>query len=162
MAKSLVIFTTLVLASHCVATEAPAPPITEKTLAGVWEGIAGQQLYRMEFRSISEGHLAFITRPADRELAAVFRLTSGKISGGHVALEFHNLDKESFASERLLVENHGFAFDSVGGMSAKLTFRGRSNYSFDIDFSKGALTRELAQMSLHAERLIAAKARNQR
>jgi hypothetical protein len=162
MAKSLVIVTALLLASRCVATEAPAPPLTATTLTGVWEGIAGHQLYRMQLVSSNEGYLAFITRPANRELAAIFRLTSAKVQSGHVTLEFHNLDKDSFASERVLLEGRGFAFDSIGGISAKLTVRGGSNYSFDIEFSKGAMTRELARMSIHAERLIGARAHNRK
>src|SRR5262249_48158679 len=148
------------LASRCTATEAPAPPITAATLLGIWEGITGHQLYRMELRSASEGHLALATRPADRELIAVFRLVTARVTSGHVALEFQNVDKDSFASERVLVEGRGFAFDSVGGISAKLTFRGGSNYSFDMEFSKGAISRELAAMSKHAEHLIDSKAHN--
>ena len=162
MAKPHVIVALAVfLAGRCLAWEAPAPPITTAGLVGVWEGISGHQLYRMELLGRSDGYLAFITRPADRQLAAIFRLTSAKVADGRVTLEFRNTAKDSFASEYVRVEGHGFAFDSVGGISAKLTFRGGSNYASDLEFSKGAVTRSLAKMSADAERLIArAKAKH--
>ena len=152
----------LICASRCFATEAPAPPITPAGLIGVWEAIPGQtQLYRMELFGSTDGYLAFMTTEENRQLAAIFRLTSAKIAGGHVHLEFTNLAKDSFASERASVDGRGFAFDSVGGISAKLTFRGGSNYSFDIFFLKGAITCSLAKASTRAEHLIKA-ARAQR
>ena len=157
MAKPLVIAALIVaFVGRCLANEDPAPPVTVATLPGVWEGIAGQQLYRMELLGGEKGYLAFMTRPADRQLAAVFRLTSARVTGGRVALEFRNVARESFASEQVSLEGRGFAFaDGVGGISAKLTFRGRSNYAFDMEFSKGAVTRMLAKMSTDAEQLIA-------
>src|SRR5438876_10885011 len=145
----------LICASRCFATEAPAPPITPAGIIGVWEAIPGQtQLYRMELFGSTDGYLAFMTTEEKRQLAAIFRLTSAKIAGGHVHLEFTNLAKDSFASEHVSVDGRGFAFDSVGGISAKLTFRGGSNYSFDIFFLKGAITRILAKVSTPTEDLI--------
>ena len=156
MTKPLVIAAALIVAAQSFATEAPAPPITRPGLAGIWEGIAGQtQLYRMELSSGSDGYLAFMADTEGKQQAAIFRLTSARVSEGHVHLEFRNLAAQSFASESASVDGRGFAFDSIGGISGKLTFRGGSNYTFDIFFLKGAISRTLATMSKRAERLIA-------
>ena len=156
MTKPLVFAAVIMLAAQCFATEAPAPPITRPELVGVWEGIAGQtQLYRMELSSGGDGFLAFMADTDGKQQAAIFRLTSARVSEGHVHLEFRNLAAESFASESASVDGRGFAFDSIGGISGKLTFRGRSNYGFDIFFLKGAISRTLATMSKRAEHLIA-------
>jgi hypothetical protein len=85
MVKPYIIATFVaVFIGQSFAWEDPAPPITSQTLVGVWEGIAGHQLYRMELFAGGNGYLAFMDRPADRQLSAIFRLTSAKVADGRV------------------------------------------------------------------------------
>jgi hypothetical protein len=138
----------------CFGTEPGAPPITEKTLVGTWEGTAGLWYwYRMEILSHG-GYLAYVSSPAPQD-QAVYRLISSNIKPDKVELRFQKVTKGSSSPEEISIEGEGWAYGDGGLFYATVMHRpGSVGGESKIEFVKGTPTRLLARMFKQAERLI--------
>jgi hypothetical protein len=153
----------LVLGAHsCIATEVASPPLTTRTLNGVWEGTGGLWYwYRFEIFP-GGGYLAYVTSPS-RQDQALYRLADSRVANSKVTLHFRNVTKGSTLPEAITIEGRGWADADGGKIYADVTdhitnLREKSH----IDFTKGAPTRFVAKMFKDAQRLISDAKANRR
>src|ERR1017187_4357540 len=153
MATRIAILIAVLLAPLANASE-DAPPVTNVSLNGVWEGIVGDWiLYRMDVRAHGDSYLVENFSPQEG-FQALYRLIQRDVHGGHVVLRFRKIRGAALMSSAELLRGDGYAYDGSGELQLTLLQTIGEKGSFKLRLSKGTRTRILAKMSKQAERLI--------
>lgn len=152
-------FVTFLLVGTSFGDEAPPPPITRETLAGVWEAApAGVDcVYRLEISKTGPSYLVFFLGDTEQ----TYRLISSEVDHGRITLRFRNVMPQEYRDYHyvpsLVVRAKGMA-DKVWGkfdgtLCGKKSF-GKTVQSTPISFSTASWTRDLPALSKRSEKLL--------
>ncbi len=140
----------------CLANEVEPPALTEKGLAGRWEGATAgfQHWYRMDIFP-SGGYLAVVQR-GDR---ALYKLEYSKIIGrNNLELRFRDISEKRSVPITIRMSATGYAFgeDPGGELHATVTEESGDVHQEDrVEFEKGAdLSEDLIKMLKDADEMI--------
>ena len=149
-----------------MADEVAPPPITSKTLFGVWEGIpippCQAVVYRLELNRAGPSFLAFTLGSED----LVYRLVSSEVTRGRITLRFHCLTDRRFTFalkggnpdlNDLVITGKGTAGDVGGTFEGSLKMRYRKIDDIEstpVAFCKPPWAGNVTEWSNRAKRLL--------
>jgi hypothetical protein len=143
----------LVLPHLCLADEA-YPPLTERSLVGVWEAIASDWVVqRLDIRASGESYFAEVGG-IHGDTHRVYRLAEKRIHSGRVVLRFRKLIGGWWEPVEITLRGQGYALDGEGEFQATFASSDTRSSSYNVTYQKGTRTRILAKLSKQAERLV--------